>query len=263
MRVQCFFFVLVLATSIFMSGCYTQFATSNSIARISSPSEVDVEELVENGRDVTINNYYDIYHAHFLRPAIYGFTPTWGWYDPFWGYPLWYTPIFVPVAYYGWGGVWGWNRWIGWNPYFPPVWGGTVASTTPLGTRRTGIGRMRTTGADAPIFTPSSSIRGGSSSESGTVAPSSRRQRTGTATTAPTDASRYNRRTREAQRPTTYMEHVKPSSEPTRRTSSGERRTSSYSAPSPRSSPPASSSSRGAGSSSGSSSSSSSGRRQR
>ncbi|MFQ3609230.1 MAG: hypothetical protein SNJ55_11430 [Chloroherpetonaceae bacterium] len=270
MRIQRFFSGLLLATSllaisIFTSGCYTQFATTNSIARISSPSEVDVEELVENGGSVTINNYYDNYYAHFLRPTIYGFAGTWGWYDPFWGYPLWYTPVFAPVAYYGWGGGWGWNRWGVWNPYFPPVWGGAVASTSPVGTRRTGIGRTRTIGIENPIFpTNSSSLRYGSSSEGGTIAPNSRRQRTGT-TTAPADASRRNSRTRAFERNTDGEKNgrLKGSSESTRRQSSGERRTPSYSAPSQRSSPSPSVPSRSSGSSSGSSSSGSSGRRQR
>jgi hypothetical protein len=269
MRVQHFFsgFLLVtslLALSILTTGCYTQFATTNSIERISSPTEVDVEELVESGADITINNYYDSYYARFLRPTIYGFGGAWwGWYDPFWDYPLWYTPVvawygFAPV-YYGWGG-WGWNRW-GWNPYIPPYWGGGgVASTEPLGTRRTGIGRTRLTGNTGNALYPSTT-RYGTSNESGTISPSNRRQRDGSYT-APADASRRSSTGRAVERKSD-AKSKETYSTPSRRQSSGERRTPSYSAPSPRSSPPASSPSRSGGSSSGSSSSGSSGRRQR
>lgn len=250
--------VLLLSISMLIVGCYTQFATTNSIERISSPSEVDVEELVENGSSVTINNYYDgyydSYYLHFLRPMIYGFAGVWGWYDPFWGYPLWYTPVFAPVAYYDWR----------WNAYFPPAWGSTVASTAPVGTRRTGIGRTRTIGIENPIFPANSSLRYGSSQES-TVAPSSRRRRDGTTTTVPADASRRNSRTRtpETKYNRASQEQRGGYSTPSRRQSSGVRRLPSYSAPSQRSSPPSFAPSRSAGSSSGSSSSGSSGRRQR
>ncbi len=267
MRVQHFFSGFLLATSllalsILTTGCYTQFATTNSIERISSPTEVDVEELVESGADVTINNYYDSYYARFMRPTIYGFGGAWGWYDPFWDYPLWYTPVvawygFAPV-YYGWGGGWGWNRW-GWNPYFPPYWGsGGVASTEPLGTRRVGIGRTRITGGTGNTVFPSTT-RYGTSNADGTISPSNRRQRGGSST-APADASRRSSTGRAVERKSD-AKSKETYSTPSRRQSSGERRTPSYSSPSQRSSPPASAPSRGG--SSGSSSSGSSGRRQR
>lgn len=267
-RIQLFFSGLLLATSLLATstlttGCYTQFATTNSIERLSSPNEVDVEELVENGGNVTINNYYDFYYSHFVRPTIYGFAGTWGWYDPFWGYPLWYTPVFVPVFYYGWGGVWGWNRWGGWNPYFPPYWAGGVASSEAIGTRRIGIGRARITGIGNPIFPTNSSLRYGSSSEGGTVVPDARRRRDGTTTTAPADASRRNSRSYAPNGGSEKQSRVRGSSESSRRQSSGERRSPSYSAPSQRGSSSFSAPSRSGGSSSGSSSSGSSGRRQR
>ncbi len=268
-RIERFFSVLLVATSLLlismlMSGCYTQFATTDSIERISAPTDVSVEELVESGADVTINNYYDSYYARFMRPTIYGFGGTWGWYDLFWDYPLWYTPVvawygFAPV-YYGWGG-WGWNRW-GWTPYFPPYWRGSgVASTEPLGTRRVGIGRTRLTGGTGNAVFPSTT-RYGSSSEDGTISPSNRRQRGGSTYTLPADASRRSSTGRAVERKSggTSRESY---STPSRRQSSGERRTPSYSSPPQRSSPPASSSSRSGSSSSGSSSSGSSGRRQR
>ncbi len=269
MRIQhCFSGLLLttslLAISIFSSGCYTQFATTNSIARASSPSTIDVEELIENGSDVTINNYYyDTYYANVLRPAIYGFG-GWGWYDPFWGYPLWYTPVIVPVAYYGWGG-WGWNRWAGWNPYFPPVWGGAVASTAPVGTRRTGIGRTRATGMEnSSIYPVGSSLRYGSSRENG-IAPSSRRQRTGTTTTAPATTTRRSSTGRSVERKSsgTSSEKWGSYSAPSRRQSSGTSSSPSYSPPSSTRSSSASTPSRSGGGSSGASSSGSSGRRQR
>ncbi len=271
MRVRHFIsgFLLVIslvAISMLASGCYTQFATTDSIERMSAPTQVDVEELVESGATVTINNYYDSYYARFLRPTIYGFGSVWwGWYDPFWDYPLWYTPVVawygVAPVYYGWGG-WGWNRWW-WNPYFPSYWhGGGFASTEPLGTRRTGIGRTRMMGGTGNAVFPSTT-RYGSSSEGGTILPSNRRQREGSTYTAPADASRRSSTGRAVEQKSGGASRETYSA-PSRRQSSGERHTPSYSLPAQRSSPPASAPSRsGGGGSSSSSSSGSSGRRQR
>ncbi len=271
MRIQRFCSVLLLASLLLMismltAGCYTQFATTNSIERIASPSEVDVEELVENGGSVTINNYYDSYYARFMRPTIYGFGGAWGWYDPFWDYPLWYTPVIAPIGWYGFAPIyygWGWNRW-GWNPYFPPYWGGSgIASTQPVGTRRTGIGRMRDNGMTNTLYP--SSLRAGSSSDGGIAPSNSRRQRESTTSTTPADASRRTNTGRSVERKSDGKSKEKDGgySAPSRRQSSGERRAPSYSAPAQRGSSPSSAPSRGSSGSSGSSSSGSSGRRQR
>lgn len=269
MRIQRFFAVLLpaislLAISMLTAGCYTQFATTESIERLSSPSTVDVEELVENSDDVvnvTINHYYDSYYARFMRPTIYGFGSAWGWYDPFWGYPLWYSPVIAPIAWYGFAPTYyGWGVGWGWNPNFPPYWAGGVASTEAIGTRRMGIGRSRMTGVQHTTFPTSSSLRYGSSGEGGTVAPNSRRQPDGASRT---DATDFSRRTRASERKSdkTSKEQHGSYSAPSRRQSQGERRSQpSYSPPSQRSSPPAYAPSR---STSGSSSSGSSGRRQR
>ena len=273
MRIQRFCSVLLLASLLLMismltAGCYTQFATTNSIERIASPSEVDVEELVENGGSVTINNYYDSYYARFMRPTIYGFGGAWGWYDPFWDYPLWYTPVIAPIGWYGFAPIyygWGWNRW-GWNPYFPPYWGGSgIVSTQPVGTRRTGIGRTRDNGMTNTLFPTSSSLRAGSSSDGGIAPSNSRRQRESTTSTTPADASRRTNTGRSVERKSDGKSKEKDGgySAPSRRQSSGERRAPSYSAPAQRGSSPSSAPSRGSSGSSGSSSSGSSGRRQR
>lgn len=272
MRIQRFCSVFLLASSLLTismltAGCYTQFATTNSIERIASPSEVDVEELVENGGSVTINNYYDSYYARFMRPTIYGFG-AWGWYDPFWDYPLWYTPVIAPIGWYGFAPMyygWGWNRW-GWNPYFPPYWGGSgIASTQPVGTRRTGIGRTRDNGMTNTLFPTSSSPRAGASIDGGITPSNSRRQREGATSTAPADASRRTNTGRAVERNSDgkSKERAGSYSAPSRRQSSGERRAPSYSAPAQRGSSPSSAPSRGSSGSFGSSSSGSSGRRQR
>ncbi|MFN3561932.1 MAG: hypothetical protein ACK4XM_08500 [Chloroherpetonaceae bacterium] len=265
MRFQRFCSVFLLATSLLTvsmltASCYTQFATTNSIERISSPSEVDVEELVENGSNVTINNnYYDPYYAYYIRPAIYGFSSVWSWYDPFWGYPLWYTPVIVPI-----GVGWGWSRWR-WNPYFL-YWGsGGVASTERIGTRRIGIGRTRDNSITNTLFPTSSSPRAGSSSDGGVVPSNSRRQRESTTSPPPADASRRSSSARAVERKSDgkLKEQRGSYSVPSRRQSSGEQRLPSYSTPIPRSSSPASAPSRSGSSSSSNSSSGSLGRRQR
>jgi|GEM_PF-2331177 hypothetical protein len=272
-RVQHFFSGVLLTTfllgmSMLTTGCYTKFATTDTVERIASPSEIDVESLVENGANVTINNYYDSYYARVLRPTIYGF---WGWYDPFWGYPLWYTPVVVPIAwygfvpaYYGWG-FWGWNRW-GWNPYFPPYWSsGGVASTEPFGTRRIGLGRTRITSGIGNTGFLSTTRYGASSSGSDATPSTSRRQREGTTSTAPADVYRRSAsgRTAEKKYDAEQKERSKGYSESIRRPSSSQRRTSSYSAPPSQSSPPTAVPSRSGSTSSSSSSSGVSGRRQR
>ncbi len=225
--------ISLLALSTLLLGCYTQFSTSDWVERKSTPSEVDVRDLVDSGANVTINNYYyDVYYTRFLRPTIYGFGSVWwGWYDPFWDYPLWYTPA---VVYYGWG-VWGWNRW-GWVSPVLPYWGsGSVTVVAPTGTRRTGIGRMRLWSRSENMFAPLP-MRYGTSSGVPDAMSSYRRQHEGS-TSLPTDASRRSNIDRAAERQTSGAKESYPL--PSRRQASGEHRIPSYSAPSQRSAPPA------------------------
>lgn len=267
MQLQRFCSVFLLATSLLIismltAGCYTQFATSDSIERISSPSEIDMKELVENGSNVTINNYYyDPYYAYYMRPIIYGFSSVWSWYDPFWGYPLWYTPVIVPI-----GVGWSWNRWR-WNPYLLYLSSGGVASTEMLGTRRIGMGRTRTNGATNALYPSSSypSTSSGASNDRHIDSPESRRQRGSITIPAPADARRRSSTVRavEHQSDRNSKEQSGGYFAPSRRPSNDERRLPSYSAPAQRGSSSASAPSRSGGSSSSNSSSGSSGRRQR